>query len=78
MHSEGVLGVDDLDLTKAQSERFADWSEAALDAHVPAFLQGAAVDGEHLEGGGDVPDVTERDAGEVTAPADGGATPTED
>jgi len=50
--------------------------EAAVDAHAVQLLAASALDLQPLEGGGDVPDVQEGNAGEFAAPL-GGDTDTE-
>jgi len=45
-----------------------EWIQAAVDAHAVQFLETSAVELEDLEAGSDVPDVTEGDVGEFTAP----------
>jgi len=46
----------------------AEWIQAATDAHAPDLLQTSTVELEDLEAGGDVPDVTESNFGELASP----------
>ena len=56
------------DSTQTETERFTDGREEALQAGAPQLLAAAAVDSKAAQTGREVPDVTERDAGEFAAP----------
>jgi len=54
----------------------AEWIQATSDAHSVDLLETSAVELEDLEAWGDVPDVTESDLSEFTAPFSGHADST--
>ena len=68
--------MEDLSLFKRRKEETAGFAariHAAVDAHAVELLETAAVELQHLEAWGDVPDVGEGDVGELTAPLGGDA-----
>ena len=59
--------------SKEETAGFAARIHTAVDAHAVELLETAAVELQHLEAWGDVPDVGEGDVGELTAPLGGDA-----
>ena len=70
--------VSHLNPAETQSDRLTAGSQAALESRAPELLHTAAVDGEDPETRRHLPDVTEGDAGELTAPAECDAATTQD
>jgi len=63
-----VRDVQYLYATETQADRLAARGQVALERCAPELLEAAAADGEEAEAGREVPDVRERNDGELPAP----------
>lgn len=76
--SSVIAKIEDLYPTETEAACFAERSTATLYAGSPALLIEGAVDREHPEERGRVPNVVEGDAGETAAPAESKARTAQD